>query len=318
MMKRIRSYRLLFCSIGFSSFILIMLSDARAQVKATASPPLSFDHSHEAHKILDCTRCHVEGASSSVIRPGGNTHLLCAGSGCHQMYGEPRRSLKTTLVCRTCHLEDEPWQVRADRMQPFPDPSKRGKTHCTSFPHKRHIKLLKSSRDLDTKELCRSCHVSRDEGALHEQCIGCHESTPSTSKAHSFVECASCHTLRGKSESDLCTVWVKNPYSVRDRFDHAVHDLDTRTDPPSPLSCGHCHLHIAQHDGVASRGTQRIRILDSGLMYDACNACHNRRIRSPRTGKTLFATYEKETCHKCPGKKKSQFSAKEREAHKSR
>ena len=218
------------------------------------------------------------------------------------MYGErPDQSKKP--ICQSCHQENEPWKVYASRLLPFPDEDKNDRTHCTSFPHRRHLAM--SDQPVETQ--CRECHRDRGTGPSHEQCIECHKDQPdSEARTHSFQDCEECHALRPQGSSRLCSSWLKSRSSrVGDNFQHSLHDLDVREEAPYPeLSCAFCHPNVARHDGYRE-GERGIEILSSSAMSKTCDACHNRRVLNPRLTKergkpqTLFATWEDTQCNRC-------------------
>lgn len=271
-----------------------------------------FDHSLYAHIQRACIDCHTEGASASQNRPG-ESHLTCAGSGCHQLF-KPNKSPKDEAVCLNCHDTSEPWQVNKDRLSPYPPQEKNRRSHCTAFPHKSHLALS----DEPINDQCVSCHQSREEGPSHEICVSCHiETGEQTSRkgnedTHSFNACDQCHKNREKRMSNLCSKWsVKRQFRVGKRFDHSLHSMDIRENPPTPLSCGNCHPHVAKHNGYKDgKGRKWIKIIPQKAMARSCGGCHNGRIKNPQTGKRIFSVKDTNACSRCHPSLK--FSARQK------
>ena len=254
-----------------------------------------FDHEVAAHQALACSHCHAEGVRASEVRPGAESHLTCAGAGCHSMYGETR-ALKGQ-VCQVCHQHDEPWRVSAARVKGLGEGAR---DHCTPFPHKPHLARSAESQ-------CLSCHMSRDQGPSHSECVGCHLESPERAEQeeeaqpHSFARCDLCHHALPKGANNLCSLWSREAprMRVREAFDHKTHALDVRQDPPTPLSCALCHKHVAHHSGRREGRGKWVMVLPADAMVSTCKRCHHGRPLKGLGGRRIFKSGANSPCAKC-------------------
>ena len=286
-----------FHTLSIYIIILFGMSESKADNKVSQR----FDHTIEAHANKACVSCHPGGADADQVRPGNESHLTCAGGGCHQIF-EQKSSKDNSIVCQSCHQNDKPWNVSKKNLINYPPEEKNDRSHCTSFPHKTHLVL--SNQPINAQ--CIDCHQSKDEGPSHSTCSTCHVDPgqpPSNehATAHQYDACDKCHQPREKRASNLCTKWsVHRRFRVGKRFDHSLHKLDIRKTPPAPMSCGKCHPHVAKHDGYrAGKGRKWIKLIASGAMAKSCGGCHNGSRKNPGNKKRIFSVKDTNACYKC-------------------
>ena len=239
--------------------------------------------SHAAHlsvaPSLGCTDCHPGDATASEQRPGKESHASCDSSKCHahEFYGVAPSA--GSSLCLLCHVRAEPWAPMTD-LRPFPSRHRAAREYCLNFSHRRHQKLAGGIDD------CLACHESRSEDSRgfdtsrgHGSCARCHGGTerPPSGKTHSMGECEKCHPQGGATTTGerSCRPWLTpGPMRLRKAFSHARHQMDPRTRPATPLSCGQCHRSVDRAESVGS-----IPLLAGGAtMRSSCKPCHNGRI----------------------------------------
>jgi predicted CXXCH cytochrome family protein len=216
--------------------------------------------SHTAHVLhlnnkLDCAACHALSRTGEAISRG---HAPCAG--CHaDDFGA--RDPKT---CGACHTATEPWRALVADQLP-PDRSEFGAT----LDHAKH------------PGDCSGCHALTTSRAQlrpprgHRACTGkgCHAVTGGP--APLLSACDGCHQ-RGladpRSAARLAAAW-----SVRARFDHATHELDSA----GPIACTSCHVDLASPHvlGLATPPKATCARCHDGkvsfkLTGTACTRCH--------------------------------------------
>ena len=285
-----------------SLLIFVLLIDLGIAIAKKKNESL-FDHSIKPHQKVDCSACHSQGSQSAQQRPGSTTHLLCSGSGCHEIFTS-KKNQKSEKVCLACHTQAEPWKIDQKDLLPYPPPSKNSRSYCTAFPHKTHLKLS----DKPVNDQCVSCHQSKDDKPSHATCSKCHKEPKKQdgkmrrrTRVHTFDRCAKCHHPRKKRSSQLCTKWsVSRQFRVGRAFDHEQHSIDIKASSPTPLSCATCHPNVAKHDGFKSgKGKTWIKLLASKAMARTCGRCHNGRVSNPKNGKKVFSVKNSNTCGKC-------------------
>lgn len=234
-------------------------------------------YSHRAHQErglnLPCARCHQLDARGIPLPPAPD-HAPCSDAGCHReefMARAPR-------ICGACHVGTEPWLRLYFQPRPRPDTE-----FGARFSHRQH-------RDA-VVDACERCHRERSElrdmrlSHQHDTCMGagCHaqdvpQAGAGTEEGAEHLQgpvpllfCAGCHAL------DLVTTRhaqrLAAPWSVRARFEHALHERDPASG--AAVACTACHAGVVEADSVAAI---------PGPPKRACVPCHDGRAAFKLTG----------------------------------
>lgn len=248
-------------------------------------PPRGPGYSHRAHQErgldLPCARCHQLDARGMPLPPAPD-HAPCSDAGCHR----EQFMARAPTICGACHVGIEPWLRLYFQPRPRPETD-----FGARFSHRRH-------RDAEI-EACERCH--RERSALrdlrlppqHTTCMGagCHvQAGPGTGPGTGdgagpgaegdagsaegpvpLLVCSGCHVL------DLVTTRhaqrVAAPWSVRARFEHALHERDPVSG--AAVACTACHAGVVEADSVAAI---------PGPPKRACVPCHDGRAAFKLTG----------------------------------
>ena len=237
-------------------------------------------YSHRAHQArglsLPCARCHQLDARG-VPLPTAPDHAPCSDAGCHREAFMARKP----AICGACHVGTEPWLRLYFQPRPRPDTE-----FGARFSHRQH-----RSADI---EACERCHRERSElrdmrlPYQHDTCVGagCHAADPSQAAPAGpgtgedvehiqgplpLTACSSCHAL------DLVTTRhaqrIAAPWSVRARFEHALHERDPASG--AAVACTACHAGVVEADSVDAI---------PGPPKRACAPCHDGRAAFKLTG----------------------------------
>ncbi len=160
-------------------------------------------HPSKDHSITEknrCNNCHRSGTMDSF---GGLAHSEVAeGCGdCHQVHSEKRHLLKKEDpgLCFDCHLD-----TRAEFRLPSHHPVAEGLIRCYDC-HAVHGGTVKFAVDHGDRELCFSCHASKEgpfifeHEPVNEDCGACHN--PHGTVADNLLIqnepflCLSCHAM---------------------------------------------------------------------------------------------------------------------------
>ena len=222
-----------------------------------------FQHSSRNHSRLPCLLCHRRDDNSALPkRPGGSTHLPCAG--CHAQ----QFSNSESPICTICHTD-----VKSGALKPFP----RLQSFRMKFDHSRHLSMGSVS--------CATCHRPARAGVAlsipagfnaHTTCYRCH--TPrAQSGGRDISSCGTCHQLGGYSRTP------ESAPAFRVSFNHSKHQKVTCTEchqvragmpqrrqvtAPEPLNhhaTGRAQSCMTCHDGKRAFG---------GDDFTVCKRCH--------------------------------------------
>ncbi len=171
-----------------------------------------FQHGSRNHSRLPCLLCHRRDSNSPIPkRPGGSSHLPCAG--CHAQ----QFSNSESPICAICHTD-----VKSGALKSFP----RLKSFRMKFDHSLHLKMGSVG--------CATCHRPASGGVAlsipagfgaHTTCYGCH--TPrAQSSGRDISSCGTCHQLGGYSRTP------QSAAAFRVGFNHAKHQK---------VTCNECH-----------------------------------------------------------------------------
>lgn len=274
------------CHDGAQAFSVVGPHCRRCHVEGSPAgdnrPPRGPGYSHRAHQArgqeLPCTRCHQLDARGVPLPPASD-HAPCSDAGCHR----DDFMARAPEICGACHVGTEPWQRLYFQPRPRPDTEDTEDTEFGArFSHRQH-------RDADI-EACERCHRERSElrdmrlPHQHGTCMGagCHpqdvpavEAGAEEDAAHlqgpvPLAICSGCHAL------DLVTTRhaqrLAAPWSVRARFEHALHERDPAG---AAVACTACHAGVAEADSVAAIPSPPKR---------ACAPCHDGRAAFKLTG----------------------------------
>jgi c(7)-type cytochrome triheme protein len=221
-----------------------------------------FMHSSRNHSRLPCLLCHRRESNSPIPkRPGGSSHLPCAG--CHaQQFSD-----SGSPICTICHTDAKSGSLKA-----FP----RLKSFRMKFDHSLHVKMGSVS--------CATCHRPARGGVAlsipagfnaHTTCYGCH--TPrAKSGGRDISSCGTCHQLGGYSRTPQSAV------AFRVGFDHARHQK---------VTCNECHqvrAGMPQRRQVTAPEPLNHHATGRG---QSCMTCHN--------GKGAFGGDDFTVCKRC-------------------
>jgi c(7)-type cytochrome triheme protein len=222
-----------------------------------------FQHTSRNHSRLPCLLCHRrEDNSARPKRPGGSSHLPCAG--CHaQQFSD-----SASPICTICHTD-----AKSGALKPFP----RLQSFSMKFDHSRHLNMGSVS--------CATCHRPARAGVAlsipagfnaHATCFRCH--TPrAQSGGRDISSCGTCHKLGGYSRTP------EFAQAFRVSFNHTKHQKVTCTEchqvragmpqrrqvtTPEPLNhhaTGRGQSCMTCHDGKRAFG---------GDDFTVCKRCH--------------------------------------------
>ena len=222
-----------------------------------------FQHSSRNHSRLPCLLCHRrEDNSPRPKRPGGSSHLPCAG--CHaQQFSD-----SGSPICTICHTD-----VKSGALKPFP----RLQSFSMKFDHSRHLNMGGVN--------CSTCHRPARAGVAlsipsgfnaHVTCFRCHTSR-AQSGGRDISSCGTCHQLGGYSRTPELA------QAFRVSFNHSKHQKVACTEchqvrtgmpqrrqvtAPEPLNhhaTGRGQSCMTCHDGKRAFG---------GDDFTACKRCH--------------------------------------------
>ena len=221
-----------------------------------------FQHGTQNHSRLPCLLCHRRDDNSPrPKRPGGSSHLPCAG--CHaQQFSD-----SDSPICTICHTD-----VKSGALKEFP----RLKSFRMKFDHSRHVKMGGVS--------CATCHrPSRGGVALsipagfnaHSTCYRCH--TPrAQSSGRDISSCGTCHQLGGYSRTP------EFARAFRVSFSHSKHQK---------VTCNECHqvrAGMPQRRQVTAPEPLNHHATGRG---QSCMTCHD--------GKRAFGGDDFSVCKRC-------------------
>jgi hypothetical protein len=193
--------------------------DPRVPGQKVARPDARYSHATHAAVGAPCASCHPLGKSGEVSVAD---HTPCVA--CHADDFERRQP----RICGACHNATEPWR----RLAPDRGPPERTEFGAT-LDHARHPGACTGCHALTTP--ARQLRMPRG----HRSCTaaGCHAAA--TGPAPRLTDCEACH--RQGLAGDREAARLAAPWSVRARFDHAVHAAATAANPPS---CETCHREL--------------------------------------------------------------------------
>jgi c(7)-type cytochrome triheme protein len=221
-----------------------------------------FQHSSQNHARLPCLLCHRRDDNSPrPKRPGGSSHLPCAG--CHtQQFSD-----SGSPICTICHTD-----VKSGAQKPFP----RLQSFSMKFDHSRHLNVGGVS--------CATCHRPARAGVAlsipagfnaHPTCFRCH--TPhAQSGGRDISSCGTCHQLGSYSR----TPEVAPAFRVS--FNHSRHQR---------IKCAECHqvrAGLPQRKQVTAPEPLNHHATGRG---QSCMTCHD--------GKRAFGGDDFTACKRC-------------------
>jgi hypothetical protein len=251
---------------------------------------------HGKHGKEQCTSCHGEGVDADRRRPAADDHRACDTADCHaaEFYGSKAEGTK---VCFVCHTSRDFWtDMRA--LVPFP-PEHRD--FYAEISHKLHLGREGGSEsrvEKVTDQGCLFCHqIDADTKEVtrpgHEACKRCH--ADDVAKVP-MSRCNGCHHSRLDAEGKPVAtgpIARAGASRVANKFSHEKHRLDRRKKDPTPVSCGVCHLTVANAETLGSIEVHG----GSKMMTTACGSCHRSGQKSA-DGKPVFSITGRCTlCH---------------------
>lgn len=221
-----------------------------------------FLHGTRNHSRLPCLLCHRRDDNSPrPKRPGGSSHLPCAG--CHAQ----QFSNSDSPICTICHTD-----VKAGTLKAFP----RLKSFSMKFDHARHQSMGSVN--------CATCHRPSRGGVAfsipngfnaHSTCFRCH--TPRAQSAgRDISSCGTCHKLGGYSRTSEYTA------AFRVGFNHSKHQK---------ITCNECHqirAGMPQRRQVTAPEPLNHHATGRG---QSCMTCHD--------GKRAFGGDDFSVCKRC-------------------
>lgn len=244
--------------VGLALLALLAVHDARGQARGSAGDPVSelifppgesmlrFSHAAEAHRELECERCHVDALGSrradDRLVPPERTCLPCHA-------GDIARDEPSAERCGTCHVG---YGTGGRRVVP----ASRRPTPRLRFDHREHARRGVA---------CLECHAGVLSGPgstdpampTMRSCFRCHGGLdPSASS-----DCTTCHLVRpdGRLRTRYPGGWLNPPRWLGGMH----HDADWLV--------RHRWIAADQGDACASCHTE-----------DECADCHDGRVRPER------------------------------------
>lgn len=217
-----------------------------------------------AAKGTTCTNCHNGGEFESMT---GKAHWEQANgcSDCHTVHQSKPKLLKKTgsQLCVTCH-RDVQSQFRLTSHHPVPE----GLMECESC-HQVHGDANKFATTNESRELCLSCHSSKEgpfvyeHQPVNEDCNICHK--PHGAVANNLLVqsepalCMSCHPMHFHSSLTGVNGTFSDPLMA------GRGGLSTTDGMKKAFStkCTQCHTHVHGSDlpsqGISSQGKSLTR-----------------------------------------------------------